>query len=70
MDRVVVGKQRYSTFPIKFSETPIGYRPAPTLGEHNEYVLGTILGLTKDQIEKLEKEQIIGTEPLQTGLGL
>jgi crotonobetainyl-CoA:carnitine CoA-transferase CaiB-like acyl-CoA transferase len=70
MDRVVVGKQRYSTFPIKFSETPIGYRPAPTLGEHNEYVLGSILGLTKDQIEKLEKEQIIGTEPLQTGLGL
>jgi crotonobetainyl-CoA:carnitine CoA-transferase CaiB-like acyl-CoA transferase len=69
MDREVAGKQRYSSYPIKLSETPISYRPAPTLGEHNEYVLGTILGLSGEEIEKLEKEQIIGTEPLQTGLG-
>jgi len=70
LDRAVVGKQRYISFPIKFSETPIRYRPAPTLGEHNEYVLGTVLGLSKGEIETLEKEKIIGTQPLQTGLGL
>jgi benzylsuccinate CoA-transferase BbsF subunit len=70
LDRVIVGKQSYSTFPIKFSETPIKYRPAPTLGEHNDYVLGTILGLKEEQIAALEKEQIIGTEPVHTGLGL
>jgi hypothetical protein len=33
-------------------------------------LLGTILGLTEEEIKVLEKEQIIGTEPLQTGLGL
>jgi len=70
MDREVVGKQRYSTYPIKFSETPVKYRPAPTLGQHNEYVLGTVLGLSDTQIKELEKEQIIGTEPAHTGIGL
>jgi len=70
LNRAVVGKHVYSAFPIKFSETPIKYRPAPTLGEHNGYVLGTILGLTENEIERLEKEKIIGTEPLQTGLGI
>jgi len=70
LDRAVVGKHIYSAFPIKFSETPISYRAAPILGEHNDHVLGTILGLTEEEIDALEKEQIIGTEPLQTGLGL
>jgi len=70
LDRAVVGKHLYSTFPIKFSKTPLKYRPAPTLGEHNNYVLATILGLTESEIERLEKEKIIGTEPLQTGLGI
>jgi crotonobetainyl-CoA:carnitine CoA-transferase CaiB-like acyl-CoA transferase len=70
LDRAVVGRQVYATYPIKFSETPIAYRPAPTLGEHNKYVLGTILGLSDSEIEALEKEQIIGTEPIHTGMGL
>jgi crotonobetainyl-CoA:carnitine CoA-transferase CaiB-like acyl-CoA transferase len=70
LDRAVVGIQKYTAYPIKFSDTPIAYRPAPTLGEHNAYVLGDILGLTTNEIEKLEKDQIIGTEPLHTGLGL
>ena len=50
--------------PIKFYETPIKMRPAPKLGEHNDYVLRTILGLSKAEIEILEKEQIIGTVPI------
>jgi crotonobetainyl-CoA:carnitine CoA-transferase CaiB-like acyl-CoA transferase len=39
-------------------------RPAPKLGEHNEYVLGKILKLSKEEIAELEKSQIIGNYPL------
>ncbi|MGB4862084.1 MAG: CoA transferase [Tepidiformaceae bacterium] len=33
-----------------FSETPPAYKPAPCLGEHTEYVLTEILGLSDEQI--------------------
>jgi len=33
--------------------------PAPTLGENNDYVFGDILGLSKDEIAKLQEEQVI-----------
>ena len=65
MEQAVVRNQRYTSFPIKFSETPMSYRPVPTLGQHNDYVLGTILGLSKGETNKLEKEKLIGTEPLR-----
>jgi len=67
LSRDIVGTQLYPTWPLRFSETPLRMRPAPKLGEHNEYVLGTILGLSKVEIEELENGQIIGTQPL--GLG-
>ena len=38
-------------------------RPAPTLGEHNNYVLQELLGLTADEVLELEREGIIGTVP-------
>ncbi len=34
-------------------------RPAPTLGEHNDYVFGELLGLPKDEIEGLIQKKII-----------
>ena len=34
-------------------------RPAPILGENNDYVFGDILGLSKDEIAKLTEEQVI-----------
>ena len=37
--------------------------PAPTLGQHNDYVLGELLGLSKSEIEELEKDGLIGTRP-------
>jgi crotonobetainyl-CoA:carnitine CoA-transferase CaiB-like acyl-CoA transferase len=33
-------------------------------GEHNEYVLGSLLGMTEDEIAQLEAERIIGKEYL------
>lgn len=49
----------------KMSKTPGWIRmPGPCLGEHNEYVLGELLGLTQEDIQELEKAQVIGYEPL------
>jgi crotonobetainyl-CoA:carnitine CoA-transferase CaiB-like acyl-CoA transferase len=39
-------------------------RPAPTLGEHNEYVLGKLLGMSNEEMQRLADEQIIGTWPM------
>ncbi|MCP5042546.1 MAG: CoA transferase, partial [bacterium] len=33
--------------------------PAPLLGQHNDYVLGEILGLAPDEIERLMEAQIV-----------
>ncbi|KKM10106.1 hypothetical protein SY88_15825 [Clostridiales bacterium PH28_bin88] len=46
--------------PIKFSEAEAGFdRPAPILGAHNQEVYGRMLGLKEDDLEKLEKEEVI-----------
>ena len=39
--------------------------PAPCLGEHNSYVLEDILGISSSHLRTLEKEQVIGTVPLE-----
>jgi crotonobetainyl-CoA:carnitine CoA-transferase CaiB-like acyl-CoA transferase len=67
LERDVIGKQRYYGFPVKFSETKMKMRPAPKLGEHNNYVLSKILKLSKEEIEELEKNKIIGNYPLAMG---
>ncbi len=47
------------------SETPAYIRrPAPALGEHNEFVLGELLGRSPAQIEKLYEMHVIGKEPV------
>ncbi|MCH8869888.1 MAG: CoA transferase [Chloroflexi bacterium] len=38
---------------------------APTLGEHNEYLLGEVLGYSDERIRELESKQVIGTVPLE-----
>lgn len=42
---------------------PVSRSAAPMLGEHNDYVLGELLGLDEHQIKSLEQEGVIGTEP-------
>jgi crotonobetainyl-CoA:carnitine CoA-transferase CaiB-like acyl-CoA transferase len=47
--------------PWHMSETPPHVRlPAPTLAEHNAYVLGSLLGLTEEEIAALEAEGVAG----------
>jgi crotonobetainyl-CoA:carnitine CoA-transferase CaiB-like acyl-CoA transferase len=38
--------------------------PSPSLGEHNSYVLGDLLGLSQQEIAVLETQGIIGTRPI------
>ena len=37
--------------------------PAPLLGEHNQYVLHDVLGLSKNEIDSLQAEDLIGNTP-------
>ena len=51
--------------PAKFSESWGGpLRPAPRVGEHNEYILGELLGMSMEEIASLEEEKVIGKTPL------
>jgi crotonobetainyl-CoA:carnitine CoA-transferase CaiB-like acyl-CoA transferase len=45
--------------PWKFSATPASVKmPGPKLGEHNYYIFGKLLGLSKVEVDRLEKEEI------------
>ena len=53
------------TRPMHFSKTDGEIRlPAPLLGEHNEFILCGLLGLSKEDLVKLEGLGVIGTAPL------
>ncbi|MDP6453018.1 MAG: CoA transferase [SAR202 cluster bacterium] len=41
------------------------HEPAPGLGQHNNQVLEEVLGFTADKMKSLERENIIGTVPLE-----
>ena len=58
----------YSRTPARFSKTPAEVRtPGPLLGEHNEYLLGTLLGIPAPERERLESSGVTAT--LFTDLG-
>jgi len=60
-----VGVRTYVGRLWKLEETEMPKRShAPRLGEHNEYVLKEIAGLTSDEILELERECVIGTTPM------
>ncbi len=66
VERDLIGAHHYPvpTAPMHFSESPVKIRkPAPFLGEHNEYVLGELLGMTRDEIADMAADRVIGTEP-------
>jgi len=64
VDREAVGTHSYPGSPIRLSKTPARIRmPAPCLGEHNEYILSNIVGLSEEEIQELVDEQVIGKRP-------
>jgi len=56
----LLGRELLTSTPWNLSETPGAVRKsAPLLGEHDEYVYSSILGLSFNDIEKLKEEKII-----------
>jgi crotonobetainyl-CoA:carnitine CoA-transferase CaiB-like acyl-CoA transferase len=46
--------------PFRLSETPCEVRrPAPLLGEHNNYVFGELLSKTEEEIAQLVEDKVI-----------
>ncbi|MEO8697348.1 MAG: CoA transferase, partial [Acidimicrobiales bacterium] len=61
----VTGSSTHIGFPIQFSSGPDQWNrsPSPTLGQHNRYVFEDIVGLTCEDVDKLERDSVIGYAP-------
>lgn len=67
-DRAVVGNQPNPSAPYRVDGERVPVRvPAPTLGQHNAEVLGGVLGLESQDIERLTQRGIIGDRPRMRG---
>ena len=52
-----MGPGLYERNGFRIADAPSGYdRAGPTLGQDNDWVLGDLLGLTGDEIQRLEAE--------------
>jgi len=64
VDHPVAGSHPTPSLPFRFRTVERWIRqPAPTLGEHNDQVLGERLGCTRDQLDSLADAGVIGTRP-------
>ncbi len=60
VEHPVIGKQVVLNPPWKLSATPARVeRASPVLGQHNEYVFGELLGMSKQEITKLMEDRVI-----------
>jgi crotonobetainyl-CoA:carnitine CoA-transferase CaiB-like acyl-CoA transferase len=60
VDHPEVGRRTVAGLPAKFSALPApAYAPAPCLGEHNEEVLGGLLSLNPEEMQRLRADQIV-----------
>jgi len=60
MPHALAGAVPQVASPIRLSETPVEYRRAPPLlGEHTEAVLGDVLGLGADAVERLRSSGVL-----------
>lgn len=55
-----VGRQKHAGIPWKLSATPLAVRrPAPCMGEDNEYVIKVLLGRSQDEYERLLRDEVL-----------
>ena len=65
VDHPEAGVYKQVTTPWKLLNNPRRQAtPAPSLGQHNEFVLQDLLGLDTKDVERLADEEVIGTRPL------
>ena len=64
LSRAFVGEQPHPSAPWRLGDAPIRISSsAPTLGQHNQDILGGLLGLSNGQIASLSSDGIIGNKP-------
>ena len=64
IERDFVGVQPHPSAPWRTGSEPIQIRsPAPTLGQHNQLVLGGMLGLSQSELGGLADTGVIGNKP-------
>ncbi len=60
LDHPEIGKQKHAGIPWKFHGTPLAVRrPAPCMGEDNEYVLTELLGRSRDEYDQLVADKVL-----------
>ena len=63
LEQPSTGRHRYTGMMWKMLETPNGIRrPAPMLGEHNEYAFKELLGISDTEYASLEEKGHVGVE--------
>ena len=60
IEHPALGKRLVVGPPWRLSATPVKVqRPAPLIGQHNQYVLGELLGMAQSEIDQLIEEQVV-----------
>lgn len=60
------GTHLYPGVSWKMARTPGSLRlPAPCFGEHNEYIFGKLLGLSREELLRLAEEGVTASEPVR-----
>jgi len=58
-DHPTLGEVRYPPSPVKFSDWEMPRNPAPMLGEHTEEILTERLGLSPEDVARLEADEVV-----------
>src|SRR4051812_45361468 len=66
LDHPVIGTHKFPGMAFRYGDKDGGWlrRPSPTLGQHNDEVLGEELGITSDELDKLAADAVIGDRPV------
>ncbi len=65
VDHPLAGNQVMREIPWRLSGTPVAIRSrAPLFGEHNEFILAKVLGLTEEALYALRQKRVIGDRPM------
>ena len=60
VEHPLMGKKHVLGPPWRLSKTPARViRHGPLLGEHNDYVLGDLLGMSKEEMERLTADEVL-----------
>ncbi len=60
VDHPVLGNITLAGIPLRLSKNPLKkHTPPPLLGEHNDYVFGQLLSLSKEEIAALKEEKVL-----------